>query len=120
MNITHTVKYYTSGSLDSFKWPHYSDCVTLHHYITPCHHFDCLQGSPVWPNQPLSSLYKSFLISYNAPNFDDLTVDLVLQNLFRLLESNRSRKEFDEVACFDDHVGIPCLFACFDGNGPFY
>lgn len=52
-------------------------------------------------------------------HLDDIAVDVVLQDLQRLLNGDGPRQELDEVPGFDDDIRIPGLACCSYGHGPF-
>lgn len=66
-----------------------------------------LQGLSVGANESVSSLNKSLLVACYSSDLDDVTKDLVVEDLEGLRKWNRTREEFDQI------TGYCCQQACW-------
>lgn len=76
-----------------------------------------LERTPIWPNYSLPPLNKSLFIPNETPDLDNIACHGVVQYFHRLSDSDASRKEFEEVAGFENNVGVICLSGGPDGHG---
>ena len=74
-----------------------------------------LQCTTIWTYYALPPLDKSFLISHNISDLDNVTSYGVVQNFDSLINSDTSCKELDHITGFENDVrvvGLPCCSDC--------
>lgn len=76
-----------------------------------------LQCTPIRAYDALPPLDKSFLISYNVSDLDNVTGYGVVQNFNGLINSDASCKELDHISSFENNVGVVSLPGCSDRHG---
>jgi hypothetical protein len=78
------------------------------------------QGTPIRSDDPLSPLDISLLVPDQIPDLDDVTGNVVVQNLHSLCDGNTSGKQLDHVSGFKDDVWIECFAGRAHGHRAVY
>mmetsp|Transcript_1150 Transcript_1150/g.2073 ORF Transcript_1150/g.2073 Transcript_1150/m.2073 type:complete len:277 (+) Transcript_1150:848-1678(+) len=109
VNILNAVLHNSPHNLQAFIRTHRRDRVSLNENVAVCQQLQGLQSGSIRSYEPLAPLDELVGISDKAAYFDDVTVDIVVQNLQCLRCRDTSRQQLYQVPCFDNNVGVVSL-----------
>mmetsp|Transcript_33874 Transcript_33874/g.78788 ORF Transcript_33874/g.78788 Transcript_33874/m.78788 type:complete len:265 (-) Transcript_33874:25-819(-) len=109
VNVAKAVFHDASNLLDALYGSHDGDSLPLNQHEALRQQLNGLQRGTVWPDQALPSLHEALLGANEAADFQNVAVDLIVQDLLRLWQRHTAGEEFDHVPSLDDDVRIPRL-----------
>ena len=129
MDILHAVFYDSPNFLELLMRPENADGVSLNKDVALRQQFDSLENcetksrhprrfathlerTTVWTNDPLPSLDKPLLIPNYVTDLDDITGDIIIQNLNCLTNSDSSCKQLDHIPGFENDIWVICFSRC--------
>ena len=129
MNVLHAVQNDPADLLETFVWTHDTHSVSLNKDVALRQQFDGLENcetksrhprrfathlerTTVWTDDPLPSLDKPLLIPNYVTDLDDITGDIIIQNLNCLTNSDSSCKQLDHIPGFENDIWVICFSRC--------
>lgn len=69
----------------------------MHHDVAVGDHFDGLEGTTIGSDEALPPLGEALFVANHVFNLDDITLDIILHDLQRLLDWDTTGEKLDEV-----------------------
>lgn len=104
--ILHTILHHPPHLLQTLVPAHRRHRVALHQDIAARQQLQRFERAPIRPQYPLPALHKALLVAHQVADLDDVGRHAVLQDLDRLRERHRPRKQLDQVPRLEDRRGV--------------